>query len=131
MDSRLGNMLKMPPIWNWEQLTDTIWIAWSWFWSGAATLCSDVFYSKGPRKHTPWLCRLDIWVKITMSVIGLALTCTGIWAAVSSVIEAKTANELAQWTSTKDFVEFCESVSEAFCFVTADPDGKVADNPKA
>ncbi|KAK4658115.1 protein phosphatase regulator [Podospora pseudocomata] len=109
MDSRLGNMLKMPPIWNWERLTDTIWIAWSWFWSGAAALCSDVLYSKGPRKHTPWLCRLDIWVKITMSVIGLALTCTGIWAAVSSVIEAKTANELAQWTSTKDFVEFCES----------------------
>ncbi|KAK0674185.1 hypothetical protein QBC41DRAFT_298249 [Cercophora samala] len=44
-----------------------------------------------------------------MSVVGLTLTCIGAWAAVSSVTEAKTANELAQWTSTKDFVEFCES----------------------
>ncbi|KAK0735420.1 hypothetical protein B0T21DRAFT_412049 [Apiosordaria backusii] len=53
-----------------------------------------------------------------MGGIGLILTCVGVWAAVSAVTEAKTANELAHWTSTKDFIEFCESHNITSCMGT-------------
>ncbi|KAK4203078.1 hypothetical protein QBC40DRAFT_31924 [Triangularia verruculosa] len=106
MDSRLENTFRILTRRDMKHLGAGI----SRVWNGAVAFCSNILSPKAGRgKHTNWLRRPDVWVKIIMSVIGLTLTCTGVWAAVASVVEAKTANELARWTSTKDFMEFCES----------------------
>ena len=57
-------------------------------------------------------CRqIEITVK-GVGIVAFVLSCVSLWSSVTSASDTKTAAVLAEWTSRKDFLEFCESVCE-------------------
>lgn len=45
-----------------------------------------------------------------LSALVFIVSIVALWASVSSALEARKATDIAEWTSRKDFLEFCEDV---------------------
>ncbi|KAK4189100.1 hypothetical protein QBC35DRAFT_166459 [Podospora australis] len=52
---------------------------------------------------------LDMVFKTTLGFVAFILTCVGVWAAVRSALDPTKATALAEWQSTKEFIDFCEA----------------------
>lgn len=50
-----------------------------------------------------------IWKK-SLSVVVFIISIVALWATVSSAIDARKATKIAEWTSKKDYLEFCLEV---------------------
>ncbi|KAK3366097.1 hypothetical protein B0T24DRAFT_413626 [Lasiosphaeria ovina] len=47
----------------------------------------------------------------TAALVAFVLSCVSLWSTITSASDARLSALLAQWTSLKDFLEYCESVS--------------------
>ncbi|KAK3940828.1 hypothetical protein QBC46DRAFT_119122 [Diplogelasinospora grovesii] len=63
--------------------------------------------SQSPCQRT-WTRKFSIAIKTT-GIIAFLLSCVALWPAITSASDTKRATLLAEWTSMKDFIEFCES----------------------
>ncbi|KAK4211020.1 hypothetical protein QBC37DRAFT_21635 [Rhypophila decipiens] len=52
--------------------------------------------------------KLEIAIK-SLGVLAFLLSCVALWPTIASASDTKLATSLAQWTSVKDFMEFCDS----------------------
>jgi len=74
--------------------------------------CRDVESQSAPRFSQMALLAkgLDMVMK-TVGIIAFMLSCVALWPAIASALDTKLATSLARWSSAKDFLEYCETVS--------------------
>lgn len=44
---------------------------------------------------------------------GFAIACVALWSTITAANDGRKAEILAEWTAKKDFLEFCQAVSES------------------
>lgn len=71
---------------------------------------ADYIRNQNPTRTEAWTRKVEIGIK-SIGVVAFVLSCVALWPAVASAADTKLATSLAKWTSLKDFMEFCESVS--------------------
>ncbi|KAF2732457.1 hypothetical protein EJ04DRAFT_337374 [Polyplosphaeria fusca] len=49
-------------------------------------------------------------LKRSLSLLVLSISIIALWGSISSAIDSHRAAQIAEWTSQKDFREFCEEV---------------------
>jgi len=68
------------------------------------------FKSTVRETRSPWIRKFDTAARM-LGVVAFIFSCVELWSTLSSASDAKLATRLAEWTTLKDFLEFCESVS--------------------